>query len=133
MNEYLFVYGSLRRAANHSMHAWIERCCEDAGPATFQGKLYAIDWYPGVLESATEDDVVRGEVYRIVREREEFLRALDRYEEAGPEFPEPAEYVREQREVRRSDGTIVRAWVYLYNHPLPADARLIDSGDYLSE
>jgi gamma-glutamylcyclotransferase (GGCT)/AIG2-like uncharacterized protein YtfP len=72
---------------------------------------------------------VWGEVY----ERTEpvtVLAALDEIEGYRHDDPDRSLYTRSQADVRLTDGTPARAWVYFYNAPL-GRAQRIASGDYL--
>jgi gamma-glutamylcyclotransferase (GGCT)/AIG2-like uncharacterized protein YtfP len=115
-NEYIFVYGTLRRDTNSEMHRLLVQYAEFVSDATYRGKLYQIDYYPGAVPSDNPDDVVQGEVY-LLHQADIVLPLLDRYEECGPDFPEPNEYNRQKQSVLLKDGRTVTAWVYIYNHP----------------
>lgn len=112
--DYIFVYGTLKRDANNPLAELLTRHAEFAGEAVYRGKLFKIDYYPGVIPSDDPNDSVPGELYRLDR-ADEVLPLLDRYEEVGPEFPEPNEYIRLQQTVLLNDGSAVSAWVYVYN------------------
>ena len=127
--QILFVYGTLRRDTNGQMHHLLARYADFVGEATFQGKLYMVDYYPGIVPSEDTDDLVLGEVYRL-HNPSYMLSRLDQYEECGRAFPEPTEYVRRMERVRLHDGRIITAWVYVYNRPTN-NLYLIESGDFL--
>jgi gamma-glutamylcyclotransferase (GGCT)/AIG2-like uncharacterized protein YtfP len=114
--DYIFVYGTLRRDANSEMHHVLVQYAEFVSDATYRGKLYQIDYYPGAVPSDNPDDVVQGEVY-LLHQADIVLSLLDRYEECGPDFPEPNEYNRRKQSVLLKDGRTITAWVYIYNHP----------------
>lgn len=126
----LFVYGTLRKGGANPMHDFLAREAEFIGMATCCGKLYRVDFYPGVVTSTTPDDLVHGEVYRL-RRPAFALAELDRYEACGPGFSPPTEYVREVATVRLNDGREVPAWIYIYNRPV-AGLELIPSGDFFA-
>ncbi len=84
--------------------------------ASYQGKLYNIEDYPGAVPSEDMNDSVPGEVYLLHR-ADITLALLDRYEEVGPEFAEPNEYNRLKQAVLLENGRGLTAWVYVYNHP----------------
>ncbi|MGZ4968124.1 MAG: gamma-glutamylcyclotransferase family protein [Methylobacter sp.] len=128
--EYIFVYGTLRRAANNQMHQLLAKYAEFVDDASYCGKLYKIDYYPGAVPSDDPNDAVQGEVYRI-RQADIVLPLFDRYEECGPEFPEPNEYSRRKQTVLLNNGRTVTAWVYIYNHPTKGLA-LVESGNFLN-
>jgi len=127
--EYLFVYGSLRKDFSSPAREVLDEHAEYVGEATFQGKLYKIDWYPGVVPSDDPDDTVIGEVYKII-DRDEVFSKLDRYEGCSPADPKPHAFVRKQRLVTLNNGGTVDAWIYLYTRPVSGKDRII-SGDYL--
>jgi gamma-glutamylcyclotransferase (GGCT)/AIG2-like uncharacterized protein YtfP len=128
-DEFLFVYGTLRRDTGSEMYRLLARYADFVGEASYQGKLYKIDYYPGVVPSEDPSDLVQGEVYRLLSP-ERVLPRLDQYEECGPGFPEPSEYRRELQRVRLRNGHTIRAWVYVYSRPTD-DLELIPSGDFL--
>ncbi len=129
MNDvFLFVYGTLRRDSRSDMYYLLARHADFIGDATYQGKLYKIDYYPGVVPSEDPSDVVQGEVYRLC-DSDFVLSRLDQYEECGPGFSEPTEYVREIQYVRLRSGKNISTWVYLYNLPTN-DLALVRSGRF---
>jgi gamma-glutamylcyclotransferase (GGCT)/AIG2-like uncharacterized protein YtfP len=113
--DYLFVYGTLKRDVNSEMHHLLANYAEFVDAAAYQGKLYRIENYPGVVPSNHPLDVVQGEVY-LLHQAEVVLALLDRYEEFGQEFPEPNEYNRQKQSVLLKSGPTVTAWVYVYTH-----------------
>ncbi|MBI1340199.1 hypothetical protein GC169_08340 [bacterium] len=136
---YLFVYGSLRRAAPaaalpreaRAARASLEAHADWAGEGVLQGRLYRVDWYPAAVSSRSRNEHVAGDLWRVT-DWPALRTALDAYEDARPERSRTlagAEYVRARRTVRLADGAARRAWVYLYNQPVEGFAR-IDSGDY---
>ena len=128
--QLLFVYGTLRRNARSGIHPLLAVYADFVSEGTYQGCLYEIDDYPGVVPSIDPSERVAGEVYSL-RKPDIILPKLDMYEECGPGFPEPAEYVRRKQEIILSDNTKRSAWVYLYNRPTEHLAR-ISSGDFLT-
>lgn len=126
--DFLFVYGTLRQDNDNEMSRLLASYAELISPATFQGKLYLVDTYPGVVPSANPSDLVHGEVYRL-HEPDFLLTQLDAYEECGSDFLKPTEYVRAIRQIRLPDGACISAWVYLYNLPTAA-LKPIPSGDF---
>ncbi len=112
----IFVYGTLRRDANNDIHQLLAKYAEFVSDATYQGKLYKVDTYPGAVPSDDPNDVVHGEVY-LLHQANIMLPLLDQYEEFGPAFPEPNEYSRLKQTVALKNGGSVTAWIYLYNRP----------------
>jgi gamma-glutamylcyclotransferase (GGCT)/AIG2-like uncharacterized protein YtfP len=75
--ERVFVYGTLRRGGSNG---WRMAGSNWIGLAEVAGRLYRIDWYPGlVLDSAAGP--VTGELFEV---DEALLATLDDYE--GPEY-----------------------------------------------
>lgn len=127
-DQYLFVYGTLRRDADSEMGMFLRRSADYIGEALFTGRLYMIDDYPGAVASDDASDKIKGDLYRL-RDPEFILLRLDLYEECDPRFPEPHEYVREVRKVMLDSGRQVSAWIYLYNRSTKELKRII-SGEF---
>ena len=129
LSEYIFVYGTLRKAGGADMHRVLARHGVFCSEAMMQGRLYEIEGYPGAVMSGNSNDRVHGELYRLL-DSEAVWRQLDEYEGSADHFPEPREYLRKKVSVRLPGGEHVSAWVYLYNHDISCRVR-IGSGDYL--
>jgi gamma-glutamylcyclotransferase (GGCT)/AIG2-like uncharacterized protein YtfP len=127
--NYIFVYGTLRRDANSEKSHLLTKHGEFVDDAIYQGRLYKIDYYPGAVSSDNPNDVVQGEVY-LLHQADVVLPLLDQYEEFGPEFPEPNEYIRLKQTVALKNGHTVMAWVYLYNRPTE-NMELIESANFI--
>jgi gamma-glutamylcyclotransferase (GGCT)/AIG2-like uncharacterized protein YtfP len=125
----LFVYGTLRRDSNNEMFHLLARFADFVDCATYQGKLYIIEDYPGVIPSEYSLDIVHGEVYKL-RNQNMVLPLLDKYEECGSDFPEPTEYIRKIQPVRLRKGEIISAWIYIYNRSTDM-LNEVPSGDFL--
>jgi gamma-glutamylcyclotransferase (GGCT)/AIG2-like uncharacterized protein YtfP len=130
-NDYLFVYGTLRRDPARKTHPLLAGSAQFLGEALCRGRLYRIDDYVGLVPSNGPQDLVRGEVYEL-GEPQILLPRLDDHEGCGPRFSRPTEFVRRSRAVWLDDGTILAAWVYLYNRSIDGLTR-IESGDFLRD
>jgi gamma-glutamylcyclotransferase (GGCT)/AIG2-like uncharacterized protein YtfP len=126
-DDYLFVYGTLRRDSDSGMYSLLARYGQFVDDATYQGKLYMVDYYPGLVPSDNPHDIVHGEVYKLSCP-DIVLSRLDDYEECGPNFCKPTEYVRRKENVKTKSGEVITAWVYIYNCPTEG-LQLIQSGD----
>lgn len=126
--EYIYVYGSLRKGFSFPARDVLDNQAEYIGDATFQGKLFEIDWYPGAVPSDNGDDIVYGEVYKL-NENEIVLSKLDQYEGCSPADPKPHAFIRKEMKVTRKNGDEITAWIYLYDL-LADDKAQILSGDY---
>ena len=127
-NEYIFVYGTLRKATAKSMGYLLDQHCDYFSEGHVQGKLYEINGYPGAVESNDKAEKIFGEIY-IINQSEIILPKLDEYEECTESFPQPHEYTRKILPVTLSGGESVMAWVYIYNFAT-SNLERINSGDY---
>jgi gamma-glutamylcyclotransferase (GGCT)/AIG2-like uncharacterized protein YtfP len=127
--DLLFVYGTLRRAYGHPMHAVLAESATYAGEARFQGRLYWIAEYPAAVASADPRDRVVGELYRL-HEPGEAFRQLDAYEDCSVN-DEPGEFSRRVVTVDVANTTAADAWIYLYRHCTTALVH-IPGGDFLA-
>jgi len=125
INRNLFVYGTLMSAAGHPMGARLAREATLIGPASIQGRLYRIAWYPGVVDTPNAEERVHGEIYALT-DPVTSLAWLDAYEglTAGRH---DSEYARLERPARALAGVNLMAWVYLYRRD-PDPLGLISDG-----
>jgi gamma-glutamylcyclotransferase (GGCT)/AIG2-like uncharacterized protein YtfP len=124
----LFVYGTLRRDVGGDLCHILENYADFLDYGVYQGKLYRVGKYPGVIASSDPNDRVYGEVYRL-HDPCRLLSRLDLYEECAPGFPRPTEYVRDVQFVHLLNGEVIPVWMYLYNRPID-QLELITSGDF---
>lgn len=122
------MYGTLREAAATDMHRMLTSEADLISRASYQGRLYLVDGYPGAVPSPDARDLVHGELYRM-RRPGLLLRQLDEYEGCGDQYPAPQEYVRRIETISLPDGTSRQAWIYIYNRSVTGLAR-IASGDF---
>ena len=128
-SDHLFVYGTLMRGFDHPMAQLLSRVADFVGEARCRGRLYLVKHYPGLVLSDDADDIVFGELFRL-RRVDELLREFDLYEACGEGFAEPTEYLRQRLAVILDDGTVLKAWTYVYNWPVDRLPR-IASGRFL--
>lgn len=121
--QLVFVYGTLRRGgSNHFRMAG----AEFVAPGTITGRMYRIDWYPGlVLDDA--GDEIHGEVYSV---DPELLAILDVFEGLSAGEIEGSEYRRVRTSVIQRDSRPVNAWVWEWLGATDESQRLMD-GDWL--
>jgi gamma-glutamylcyclotransferase (GGCT)/AIG2-like uncharacterized protein YtfP len=134
MSDYLFVYGTLRknakrRAAGKRCYQLLQQHASLVGQGRLQAKLYLVDYYPGAVASNNPKWQVTGEVYQL-KQPVLLLAELDQYEECGPGFASPTEYLRLKQQVTVENSEKISAWVYCYNHPTDG-LQQIKSGDFL--
>lgn len=118
----LFVYGTLRRGCANRHARLLDRSAQFLGTARVQGRLYRVQWYPGMTLKAKTDEWVVGDVFRL--RDPATLAALDQYEGAN-------EYQRVLATAVLEGGNRVRCWVYEYIGRVTAERR-IESGDWLA-
>lgn len=125
-NDYIFVYGTLRRACATGAHQTYLAGAEFIGNAKVRGNLYRVSYYPALVLDNAAGTVV-GEIYRVSAEQ---LVNLDVYEECTyPSLP-TQEYQRKKINLSTDAGAVMSAWVYVYQHPVQG-FELITSGDFL--
>lgn len=127
--DLLFVYGTLRKGTSTDMYRMLAREAHFVSDAQFQGQLFRVDYYPGVIHSDNPRDIVYGELYQMINP-DDLLAKLDAYEECGNAFPHPQEYIRSIVSVTTPDGVSKSAWSYIYNLSVVGLERII-SGDFL--
>ncbi len=123
--QLVFVYGTLRRGgSNHFRMAGAEWIA----PGTVRGRLYRIDWYPGlVLDDAGEE--IHGEVYSV---GPELLSALDVFEGLSAGEIEGSEYRRVETTVMPRNSQPLTTWIWEWLGITHESQRLTD-GDWLKE
>ncbi len=126
----LFVYGTLRRGFDNRFARTLSKHGTLLGAAQMQGRLYAVDSYPGMVLSEKSNEWVKGEVNKI-RNPLEILPVLDEYEGCGLEDAPPFEFERVLSTAFFPGAKPVDCWVYVYRMAVTEDRR-IPSGDYLT-
>ncbi len=126
MIDTLFVYGSLRKRAEHPMHEVLREHGKPGGAARVRGRLYVVDWYPGLVLDPDAGWVV-GELWTGVAD--EAWPVLDFYEGCSAEDPAPHEFIRTEATVLAADQPR-QSWIYTFGRDVAA-LQQIDSGDWL--
>ncbi|PLK43617.1 MULTISPECIES: gamma-glutamylcyclotransferase [Emticicia] len=133
-NQYLFVYGTLlSEYGNIESHDWINQYAEPLGKAAMEGKMYMVDYYPGIIPCPSgEKYFVKGELYQL-KEPDKLFSLLDKYEEYYPMDPDHSEYVRKKaRVILKSNQQEYEAWVYYFNQSVE-DLEFMPKGDFINE
>lgn len=128
VEEYLFVYGTLRRDCGNDLHRLIARNSDYVGMALFQGQMFHVADYPGIVASENTADQVVGELY-LLSKTIKLLNVLDEYEEFDSEDLTASLFVRSKVNVSLN-GEKISSYAYLYNRPVGSLKR-ISSGDFL--
>lgn len=121
----VFVYGTLRKGgSNHFRMAG----AEFVTAGTIRGRMYRIDWYPGLVLDDSGDEI-QGEVYAVDAE---LLAALDVFEGLSAGEIEGSEYRRSRATVVARDSRILEAWVWEWLGMVD-ESRRVSGGDWLKE
>jgi gamma-glutamylcyclotransferase (GGCT)/AIG2-like uncharacterized protein YtfP len=114
----VFVYGTLcRQGSNHFRMAGAEWI----GSGSVTGRLYRIDWYPGLVLDAAAGDEVHGELFAV---SSALLAELDLFEGLAAGELAGSEYRRVKVDVRLHSGETQLAWVWEWIGPTDERARL---------
>lgn len=123
MSPHLFVYGTLMSGGEN--HRLLARRAELIGSGRMRGRLFWVDYFPGLVDSDDSAETVAGEVWRLVDP--DLIRDLDDFEGCTEV---PPLFVRASRTVEvDSECTLAACWVYLYARST-AGLWLIPSGDW---
>lgn len=118
----VFVYGTLRQGGSNHFRMAGSRL---VSAGRVKGRLYRIDWYPGLIIDPEAGDVI-GEVYEVTAE---LLRELDVFEGISAGEIEGCEYRRSRTDVTHGDST-THAWAWEWVGPFRETDRIPD-GDWL--
>ena len=138
-SDYIFVYGTLRGDSPTGAHKEYLRNSDFVTNAKIRGKLFLIDYYPGLVQASEGEENesienaqrwVIGEIYVLQNEKQ--LHQLDIYEGCAPQSPQPHEYKRELVTVRLPNNESMEAWTYIYMGDITS-LPVIQSGDFLRQ
>jgi gamma-glutamylcyclotransferase (GGCT)/AIG2-like uncharacterized protein YtfP len=122
--RYVFVYGTLRRGGRNDINRLLP-APRYVGMGEVHGKLYHIDWYPGLTLGGEEAVTVVGEVYEISAELE---AVLDDIEEIVP--GEQSEYFKRELAIEVA-GRPLQCLVYEINPERVRGKQVIGHGDWI--
>lgn len=129
--DLLFVYGTLLGQSNSAMASFLKENSQIVENGFFPGELYDLGDYPGAVFIAHAPTKVYGTILKLT-DWENTLAKLDEYEETGPGFVQPNEYLRKIIQVENLSGRFLNCWVYEYNYSTK-NKTLIASGKYLKK
>jgi gamma-glutamylcyclotransferase (GGCT)/AIG2-like uncharacterized protein YtfP len=122
--RHVFVYGTLRRGGRNDINR-LRPAPRYVGMGEVQGRLYHIDWYPGVTLGGEEAVTVVGEVYEIDAELE---AVLDEIEQIVP--GEASEYFKRELAIEVL-GRPLQCLVYEINPERVRGKQSIGHGDWI--
>lgn len=129
-DQFIFVYGTLRKKFDHPIHHSLSGNSEYLGKAFFRGILYEVGTFPGAVSASDSERRIVGELYQI-HDTSKLLPVLDHYEGYHARFPSKSLFIRKKQKVKLKNGKFVQAWIYLYNRSVE-NLSEITSGDYVS-
>jgi len=106
----IFVYGTLKEESKLKEKWSVEP--QKVEVAEVKGKLYKVSWYPMLMDNDPENEYAIPGKLMTIPELEDDPGLFDEYE--GCDGPVPI-YHRKLKEVKRSNGEKVKAWVYVGN------------------
>jgi len=118
----VFVYGTLRSGGSNHFRMEGARL---VGAARVRGRLYRIDWYPGLV-CDLEGGWISGELFAVDAA---LLAALDAFEGLAVGESSGSEYRRIQV-VADSGNGVVTAWAWEWMGPVE-EARRLPGGDWI--
>ena len=122
--RHVFVYGTLRRGGRNDINR-LAPAPRYLGMGEVKGKLYHIDWYPGLTLGGNEAVTVVGEVYEIAPQLEATLDAIECIEPG-----DGSEYFKRELMVE-VEGRPVSCLVYEINPDRVRGKQLIGHGDWI--
>lgn len=126
----IFVYGTLRQDGVFPISEFLENRVEYLGKATIPGKIYFVNYYPGLVLTNAGKHRVHGEIYKMTDPADVF--SLDEYEGVSV-IPSPGDlYKRVIVEATLLSDIIIECLVYEYNRPITSEMKWIPSGDFIN-
>jgi gamma-glutamylcyclotransferase (GGCT)/AIG2-like uncharacterized protein YtfP len=122
--RHVFVYGTLRRGGSNDINQ-LEPAPRYVGMGEVKGRLYHLDWYPGLALGGEEAVTVVGEVYEIAPLLEALL---DHIEQIVP--GEASEYFKRELAVE-VEGRQLQCLVYEINPDRVPGQQSIGHGDWI--
>ena len=122
--RYVFVYGTLRRGGRLDINR-LEPAPRYVGMGEVKGRLYHIDWYPGLTLGGQDAVTVVGEVYEIAPQLE---AVLDEIEQIVP--GESSEYFKRELAIE-VQGIPLQCLVYEINPERVRGKQVIGHGDWI--
>ncbi len=122
--RHVFVYGTLRKGGRNDINSLLP-APRYVGMGEVKGRLYHIDWYPGLALGGEEAVTVVGEVYEVTPALEAILDEIEALEEG-----EDSEYFKREMTIE-VNGSPIPCFVYEINPNRVRDSRLIGHGDWI--
>jgi len=122
--RHVFVYGTLRRGGRNDINL-LEPPPRYVGMGEVKGRLYHIDWYPGLTLGGEEAVTVVGEVYEISAQLEVELDRIERIPDG-----DACSYVKRELSID-VEGRPLHCLVYEVKPERVRDKQVIGHGDWI--
>jgi len=122
--RHVFVYGTLRRGGRNDINRLLP-APRYVGMGEVKGRLYHIDWYPGLTLGGEEAVTVVGEVYEIALELEAVLDGIECIEDSPG-----SEYFKRELAIEVG-GRPIQCLVYEVNPERVRGKQVIGHGDWI--
>lgn len=109
--NYIVLYGTLMRGYDNYDKFNLSNRLSYIKKTKFNGIMYDIGGYPGVIVEEDNNRIIEGELYYI--RDQSLLPKLDDFESYYPENTKNSLYIRELIELESPKS--IKAWIYLYN------------------
>lgn len=124
--RHVFVYGTLRRGGRNDINRLMPSP-RYVGMGEVKGRLYHLDWYPGLRLGGEEAVTVVGEVYEVALQLE---AVLDEIEGIVAHAQHEGEYSKRELDVD-VQGRAVRCFLYEINPARVEGRQPIGHGDWI--
>ena len=132
--EFLFVYGTLMKDyPQNPFKSAFQTSTEYVGKAYTFGKLYLVDYYPGIVANKLgENFKTFGEIYKI-KKPESLLLTLDEYEDYFPNDQDKSLYIRRKTNcILLETENSIHCWAYFYNQAVDK-LKYFKNGDFFDK
>ncbi|SHK74252.1 Uncharacterized conserved protein YtfP, gamma-glutamylcyclotransferase (GGCT)/AIG2-like family [Reichenbachiella agariperforans] len=114
---YLFVYGTLMQTYDNPYATLLRSNSRFVSEGYAQGKIYKIDFYPGLKRSIDQSHKVYGQVYELTNQIAHVLQSLDEYEGITHPPTQENDYERVSIPIYTTHG-LIDCWAYIYLRPV---------------
>lgn len=114
MTSFLFVYGTLMQHERNEFTEAIKKSTRYIGKGFVYAKKYDLGDFPGIKIDLSKKHKTQGELYEIIKNKNELFSILDDYEGYNKNNIENSLFIRKEIEIITKHKTFV-AWVYEYN------------------
>ena len=124
VSRHVFVYGTLRKGGRNDINR-LTPAPRYVGMGEVKGRLYHIDWYPGLTLGGDEAVTVVGEVYEVTPPLEAILDEIECLEEG-----EHSEYFKREMAIEVA-GTPISCFLYEINPNRVRGRQPMGHGDWI--